>query len=78
MLNDSALATMEFSLLGHASNYDLNDPRERLRSHTDLTRLFYALADALNPDAFVEAGAFNAQASRDIKAKLHNLPNGRL
>jgi FkbM family methyltransferase len=70
MLNDSALAAMEFDLLSHASNYDLSDPQERLRSHTDLTLLFYSLGDALKPDAFVEAGAFNAQASRDMRRRL--------
>ena len=70
MFNEDTLAAMEFSLLGHACNYDLNDAQERLRSHTDLTLLFYSLADALKPDTFVEAGAFDAQASRDIKARL--------
>ena len=70
MFNDGTLAAMDFALLSHASNYDLSDPRERLRSHVDLTLLFYSLGDVLKPDAFVEAGAFNAQASRDMKARL--------
>src|SRR5690606_1931441 len=59
-----------FSLLRHAANYDLFDFNERLRSHHDLVRLFNSLINVFKPGLFVEAGAFWAEASRDIKRRL--------
>jgi len=70
MDHDQISALLEFNLLTAASNYDLRNPAERRRSHDDLIALFYDIAEAVKPKLFVEAGAFNAQASRDIKSRL--------
>ncbi len=68
-LSDDLVAA-EFSLLSHAANYDLSVQPERLRSHTDLVRLFNNLMGVVKPEVFIEAGAFWAEASRAIKEHL--------
>jgi FkbM family methyltransferase len=74
-ISEDALVEAEFSLLRHASNYDLANPDERLRSHKDLERLFHSLMLVLKPDVFIECGAFFAEASRKVK---HAFPKTRV
>lgn len=74
-ISEEALVEAEFSLLRHASNYDLANPNERLRSHKDLERLFYSLMQVFKPEVFIECGAFFAEASRKVK---HDFPNTRV
>lgn len=52
-------------LASHYSNMD----RGRADSAAYVTQYFHSLVDLVSPDLFVEAGAYRADASREIKAR---------
>lgn len=69
-LNELEMADALFGLLRHASNYDIGNPEERLRSNKDLDRLFHSLMLVFKPDLFVECGAYFAETSLRVKERL--------
>ncbi len=60
------------ALSATAVHYDLDDKAERTRSAKDLQALFFGFQRLLQPELFVEAGAFDAYASRRIRDICRN------
>ena len=60
----------DLALFNQASNYNLLDKKDRLRSVSDLEKLFFRIVTELSPSLFVEAGAKDASASRRARRHL--------
>lgn len=60
------------ALSATAVHYDLNDKLDRTRSTKDLQALFFGLQRLMQPEMFIEAGAYDAYASRRIREICRN------
>ena len=58
---------LDLTLLQSASKYDLSSREERERSTVVLERLFFKAIEAIEPDLFLEVGAWEASASLKVK-----------
>jgi FkbM family methyltransferase len=66
----SVLLSRDLAMLGTASKYNLEDPAEKARSCQDLSRLFFHIANILDVDLFIEAGAKDGASSRRARRVL--------
>jgi FkbM family methyltransferase len=64
------LLARDLAMFDTAASYDLQRPKEKKRSVTDLTRFFFWIADILQVDLFIEAGAKEADASRRARERF--------
>jgi FkbM family methyltransferase len=64
------LLSRDLAMLATASKYNLDDKSELERSMRDLSRLFFHLANIVEVDLFVEAGAKDAASSRRARRLL--------
>ncbi len=64
------LLARDLAMLDAAASYDLQRPKEKQRSVRDLARFFFWVADILEVDLFIEAGAKEADASRRARKRI--------
>jgi FkbM family methyltransferase len=58
------LLSQDLAMMSSAARYDLDDESQRFASNDALVRLFFSLCRHIEPDLFIEAGAWEASASR--------------
>lgn len=64
------LRLRDLAMLTTAARYDLSDKADTERSVRDLARLFFHLAEIIDVDLFIEAGAKDAEVARRARRRL--------
>lgn len=69
------LLAHDLAMLATAVKYNIDNKAQRTQSNKDLVRLFFNLAEIIDIDMFIEAGAKDAWASRRAQTRF---PNARV
>ena len=72
LMKAHVLELYDYTMLGLATSYDLEDSKDKLRSTKDLERFFFQLVRVFQPGLFIEAGAKDAGSSRRARKFLED------